>query len=96
VVTQGANLAGMVTDRDIVVRAVATNRKPASVTLGEVAMREIVIIEQSASLKEAADLMRARSVRRILVADSDRQLVGIVAMGDLAVVHESAVTAQPN
>jgi CBS domain-containing protein len=96
VVTEGANLAGMATDRDIVVRAVATNRKPSAVTLGEVAVREIVIIEQSATLKEAADLMRQRAVRRVLVADADRQLVGIVAMGDLAVMHETAVSVQRN
>jgi CBS domain-containing protein len=86
----------MATDRDIVVRAVATNRKPSAVTLGEVAVREIVIIEQSATLKEAADLMRQRAVRRVLVADADRQLVGIVAMGDLAVMHETAVSVQRN
>ncbi|GIF47031.1 CBS domain protein [Asanoa ferruginea] len=96
VVTEGANLAGMATDRDIVVRAVATNRKPSAVTLGEVAVREIVIIEQSATLKEAADLMRQRAVRRVLVADADRQLVGIIAMGDLAVIHETAVSVQRN
>ena len=96
VVTEGANLAGMATDRDIVVRAVATNRKPSAVTLGEVAVREIVIIEQSATLKEAADLMRQRAVRRVLVADADRQLVGIIAMGDLAVMHETAVSVQRN
>ncbi|MEV0713403.1 CBS domain-containing protein [Asanoa sp. NPDC050611] len=94
VVTEGANLAGMVTDRDIVTRSVATNKKPSSVTLGEVAVREIVIIEQSSTLKEAADLMRQRAVRRVLVADADRQLVGIIALGDLALVHETAVTAQ--
>jgi CBS domain-containing protein len=96
VVTEGANLAGMATDRDIVVRAVATNRKPSAVTLGEVAVREIVIIEQSATLKEAADLMRRRAVRRVLVADADRQLVGIIAMGDLVVIHETAVSVQRN
>jgi len=96
VVTEGANLAGMATDRDIVVRAVATNRKPSAVTLGEVAVREIVIIEQSATLQEAADLMRQRAVRRVLVADADRQLVGIIAMGDLALIHETAVSIQRN
>ena len=96
VVTEGANLAGMVTDRDIVVRSVATNRKPSGVTLGEVAVREIVIIEQSATLKEAAELMRQRAVRRVLVADAERQLVGIIALGDLALISETAVSVQRN
>jgi len=92
VVTDGANLAGMVTDRDIVVRAVAANKKPADLTLGDIATREIVIIEQSSSVREAAELMRKRSVRRLLVADVDRQLVGIVAKSDLADVQEPAIS----
>jgi CBS domain-containing protein len=88
VVTDGQSLAGMVTDRDIVVRAVADNRLPADATIGEVVSHEIVMIEQTATITEAADLMRERSVRRILVCDADRQLVGIVSLGDLAVRHD--------
>ena len=88
VVTDGHSLAGMVTDRDIVVRAVAENRLPADITIGDVASREIVMIEQTATVTEAADLMRERSVRRILVCDSERQLVGIISLGDLAVRHD--------
>jgi CBS domain-containing protein len=85
VVTDGHSLAGMVTDRDIVVRAVAENRLPGEITIGDVASRDIVMIEQTATVAEAADLMRERSVRRILVCDSERQLVGIISLGDLAV-----------
>jgi len=84
VVTDGANLFGMVTDRDIVVRAVAERRDPSSTTIGSVATRDIVMIEQNASAADAASLMRERGVRRILVCDADRQLVGIVSLGDLA------------
>jgi CBS domain-containing protein len=85
VVTDGQRLAGMVTDRDIVIRAVAENRLPANTTLGDVATHDIVMIEQHAAVREAADLMRERAVRRILVCDADRQLVGIVSLGDLAI-----------
>lgn len=84
VVTDGATLAGMVTDRDIVVRAVADRKDPATTTIGSVASREIVMIEQNSSTSDAANLMRERGVRRILVCDADRQLVGIVSLGDLA------------
>lgn len=85
VVTEGPTLAGVVTDRDIVVRAVADSRDPTSTRLGEIASRNLVMIEQEASTSQAADLMRERGVRRLLVCDSDRQLVGIVSLGDLAV-----------
>lgn len=84
VVTDGPGLFGMVTDRDIVVRAVAEARDARRTTLGEVTTRDIVMIEQSSTAAEAATLMRQRSVRRILVCDADRQLVGIVSLGDLA------------
>jgi CBS domain-containing protein len=84
VVTEGPSLYGMVTDRDIVVRAVAECKDPATTTLGSVTTREIVMIEQNSSASEAARQMRERKVRRILVCDADRQLVGIVSLGDLA------------
>jgi CBS domain-containing protein len=84
VVTDGAALAGLVTDRDIVVRAVAEHKDPATTTLGSVVTREIVMIEQSSPAADAANLMRERAVRRVLVCDADRQLVGIVSLGDLA------------
>lgn len=84
VVTEGATLAGMLTDRDIVVRAVAERLDPATTTIGAVVTREVVMIEQHCSTAEAAALMRERGVRRILVCDSERKLVGIVSLGDLA------------
>ncbi|MDR7280075.1 CBS domain-containing protein [Catenuloplanes atrovinosus] len=83
VVTEGPALAGVVTDRDIVIRAVADGRDPRTVTLGQIASRDLVMIRQDASPGEALDLMNAKAVRRLLVCDPDRQLVGIVARGDL-------------
>jgi CBS domain-containing protein len=85
VVTEGASLAGVVTDRDIVVRAIADGRDPASTTVGDVASRDLVMIQQEATPAEAAQLMRERAVRRVLVCDNDRRLVGVVSLGDLAV-----------
>lgn len=84
VVTDGATLAGMLTDRDIVVRAVAERADPANTTIGSIVTREVVMIEQHSTASEAAALMRERNIRRVLVCDSDRKLVGIVSLGDLA------------
>ncbi|WP_229399043.1 CBS domain-containing protein [Micromonospora okii] len=84
VVTEGATLAGMLTDRDIVVRAVAERSDPASTTIGSIITREVVMIEQHSTAGEAAALMRERGIRRVLVCDSERKLVGIVSLGDLA------------
>lgn len=83
VVTEGPALAGVVTDRDIVIRVVADGRDPREVTLGAIASRDLVMIQQNATAAEAATLMRDRAVRRLLVCDADRQLVGIVTLSDL-------------
>ncbi|KKJ94529.1 CBS domain-containing protein [Micromonospora sp. HK10] len=84
VVTDGATLAGMLTDRDIVVRAVAERADPATTTIGSIVTREVVMIEQHCTANEAAALMRERNIRRVLVCDTERKLVGIVSLGDLA------------
>lgn len=84
VATDGATLAGVLTDRDIVVRAVAQRSDPARTTIGSIITREVVMIEQNCTAGEAAALMRERGVRRVLVCDNERKLVGIVSLGDLA------------
>lgn len=84
VATEGATLVGMLTDRDIVVRAVAERSDPARTTIDAIITREVVMIDQNCTVGEAAALMRERCVRRVLVCDNDRKLVGIVSLGDLA------------
>ena len=90
VVTEGPTLAGVVTDRDIVLRAVADRQDPTATQLGAIATRDLIMIEQDASTDEAANVMRDRAVRRLLVCDADRQLVGIVSLGDLAMAQDPA------
>jgi CBS domain-containing protein len=89
VVTHGPTLSGLVTDRDIVVRALAEGLPPRSTTLASIASRELIMIEQSAGVEEAVRAMRERDVRRLLVCDADRQLVGIVSLSDLALLPTS-------
>ncbi|MGC5018795.1 CBS domain-containing protein [Micromonospora sp. DT47] len=84
VVTDGASLAGLLTDRDIVVRAVAERSDPSATTIGSIITREVVMIEQHSTAGEAVALMRERNIRRVLVCDNERKLVGIVSLGDLA------------
>jgi len=90
VVTHGPTMAGMVTDRDIVVRAVADGLPMATTTLESIATRELIMVEQSATVDEALQAMRDRGVRRLLVCDADRNLVGIISLSDLAVLPTSA------
>jgi CBS domain-containing protein len=87
VVTHGPTMSGMVTDRDIVVRAIAENLPTRTTTIERIASRELIMIEQSATVEEAVAAMRDRGVRRLLVCDADRQLVGIISLSDIALIR---------
>ena len=90
VVTQGPALTGLVTDRDIVTRAIAEGLPPHTTPLSAILSRELIMVEQSATVEEAVQAMRDRSVRRLLVCDADRKLVGIISLTDVAMLRTSA------
>jgi len=83
VVMKGGSVCGVVTDRDIVIRAVAEDKDPKSVKLGEICSGHVVTVGPEQSVDEAAELMRDKAVRRVPVIDKGR-LVGIVSLGDIA------------
>ncbi len=84
-VCDGDRLAGMVTDRDITVRATAEGLDPTACTVGQVMTPDVVYVFEDQDVKDAADAMAAHQIRRLLVLDAESKLVGIVAMADLAV-----------
>jgi CBS domain-containing protein len=90
VVTHGSTMAGLVTDRDIVVRAIAEGLPLRTTTIASIASRELIMVEQSATVEEAVQAMRERGLRRLLVCDADRKLVGIISLSDLALLMTSA------
>jgi len=73
---------GIVTDRDIVIRAIADGQPNRPVR--DIATRDVISVSPDTSTREAAELMSEYQVRRLPVVDGDR-LVGIVSLGDLAV-----------
>jgi CBS domain-containing protein len=83
-VMEDGRLIGMVTDRDIVVRAIALSHPPDKTTVGEICSRKPVTIAPDADEDEALELMRRHAVRRLPVMEAGR-LVGVVSLGDLAV-----------
>ena len=84
-ILDGEQLAGMVTDRDIVVRAVAEGKDPRGMPVREVASRELVTVNADEELSRALQLMASQQVRRLPVVDDDGRLVGILAQADVAV-----------
>jgi len=77
-------LAGMLTDRDIVVRAVAEGRDPATTRVRDVMTPGVCACFEEDDIGEAAKLMREKQIRRLVVLNRDKRVAGIVSLGDLA------------
>lgn len=84
-VCDNERLVGMITDRDITVRAVAEGLDPRTTTVKDVMTPDLVYCFDDEDVHEAARLMQKHQVRRLLVLNRDNRLVGIVSLGDLAV-----------
>ncbi|OJX97992.1 MAG: hypothetical protein BGO96_13990 [Micrococcales bacterium 73-15] len=80
---QDGRLRGVLTDRDIVVGAVADDANPALTTVGSLATASVVTVEVDADLDEARRLMAGHRVRRLPVLE-DGRLVGVLSQADLA------------
>jgi CBS domain-containing protein len=87
IVLDDSKVCGVVTDRDIVVRALAEGRDPATVKLGDICSRDLVSLAPTDSVEDAVRLMRERAIRRLPVLDKGRP-VGMVSIGDLAVERD--------
>lgn len=83
-------LVGMLSDRDITIRAVAKGFSPNEHHVREIMTHDVQHINQDESIEDAAQMMSDLQVRRLPVVDSDKQLVGIVSLGDLAISDEKA------
>ena len=84
-VVDGGTPVGIVTDRDIAIRVVATGMDPSSTQVGEIATDQPYYVEPEQDLDEALELMAYRKIRRLPVVE-DGLLVGMLAQAD--VVHE--------
>jgi CBS domain-containing protein len=83
-VEDGDRLVGMITDRDIAVRAVAAGRGP-DTPVSEVMSREIKYCYEDQSIEEVTQNMGELRIRRLPVLTRDKRLVGILSLGDLAI-----------
>lgn len=84
-VCDGQHLVGMVTDRDIAVRGVALGLSMEGTALQEIMSGEVQWCFEDQSIEEAAKLMCETQVRRLPVVDRDKRLVGMLALGDMAI-----------
>ncbi|MEQ9609246.1 MAG: CBS domain-containing protein [Kiloniellaceae bacterium] len=81
---QGDKLVGMITDRDIVVRAVAENRDPGATPVRDAMSDRLFYCFDDQETGEVAANMGEQQIRRLPVMNRDKRLVGIVSLGDLS------------
>ncbi|WP_327412394.1 CBS domain-containing protein [Streptomyces sp. NBC_01233] len=100
-VMDDGHLAGLLTDRDLVVRAIADGMDPEQTTVSEICSKQMVTMGPDEDAERAVELMREHALRRLPVVEDDRP-IGIVSLGDLAIDRDrhSALAdisaAQPN
>lgn len=87
IVTDGDTVQGIVTDRDIVVRAVADGLDTSTTTVGEICSTDLTTLSPDAKVEEAVTLMRERALRRLPVVENGKP-VGIVSIGDMAIERD--------
>ena len=92
-VVEGDRVVGVLTDRDIAVRACAAGKDPKVTTVAEAMTPQVFWCFEDQDTGEAARLMEERAVRRLMVLDRDEQLVGMLSVDDLALVNETGLAA---
>jgi signal-transduction protein with cAMP-binding, CBS, and nucleotidyltransferase domain len=89
VIEEDGNTCGIVTDRDIAVRAVAEARDLEHTPLSEISSKDLISLSPEDDLDRAIQVMREKAIRRVLVMDSRKRTVGILSLGDLALERDS-------
>lgn len=78
-------LVGMLTDRDIAIRAVAAGHDPRTARARDVMTPSVICCYDDDDADDAAELMKKEQIRRLVVLNRDEELVGVMSLGDLAV-----------
>ena len=82
-VVEGDRVVAMVTDRDVIARVVAEGRDPNSLTVDDIATKELVTARPDQELDDARQLMAEHQLDRVLVTEEGDRLVGIISEADL-------------
>lgn len=83
-VGENDRLIGMVTDRDIAIRAVAQGWDPNSTDARKIMTEKVLYVFEDDNIERAAESMRDQQVRRLIVLNRDKRMTGVVSLGDLA------------
>jgi len=92
-VCEGNRVVGVLTDRDITVRATAAGCDPKTTLVGDAMSQDVISCFDDQDVREASRLMEEKQVRRLLVLNRANDLVGILSLGDLAT--EATASSRP-
>ena len=84
-VCDGDRLKGVLTDRDITIRATANGRDPSKTKVSEVMSTDLAYCLEDQEVEEAVSVMEARQIRRLPIVNQDKRLIGIISLADIAV-----------
>ena len=84
-VCNGEKLEGIITDRDIAIRLVAEGLDPATTKVSDIMTPGVTYCFDDQSIEEASTVMQAEQIRRLPILNREKQLIGMLSLGDLAV-----------
>jgi CBS domain-containing protein len=84
-ISKDDRLVGMLTDRDVTIRATAEGRDPTKTKVSEVMTPEVLYCFEDQDVSEAAKIMQDKQIRRLPILNREKRLVGILSLGDMAV-----------
>lgn len=93
-VATNGKLVGMVTDRDITVRAVANGKDLSQTTAADVMTKGVVCCRDDDKLRDVIGMMEEKKIRRIPVTDENEHLVGMVSLGDISSGASARLSAE--
>lgn len=93
-VCDGRKVLGQVTDRDITIKVIAEGMNPEQVMVADIMTSPVIWAYEDMSVDEAAEMMQDHQIRRLIVIDHDKNLTGIVAVGDIAVRASDALVGE--
>lgn len=93
-VGEGDRLIGMITDRDIMARAIAEGMDPTATTVKSVMSDKVLYCYEDQTGEEVAENMAKNQIHRLPVLDRDKRLVGIISLSDISAGTTSATSAE--
>ena len=93
-VGENDRLVGMVTDRDIVVRALTDDTSPMERTARDIMSQPIIFCTANEDLDDAVRIMERKQIRRLPVIDENRRMVGMLSLGDVAAKAPPSLSAE--